>query len=84
VQPVQIYTRAFCGYCTRAVGLLQSKGIEFEEIDATMDQDKRREMMERSGRSTFPQVFIGGKPIGGCDDLHALEASGELDRMLNG
>ena len=71
-------------YCSRALALLQRKGVEFEQIDATMDQEKRAEMRERSGRSTFPQIFIGGKPIGGSDELHALEQSGELDRLLNG
>lgn len=84
MKPVVIYTREFCGYCVRALSLLERKGVAFEQIDATMDQEKRAEMRERSGRSTFPQVFIDGKPIGGSDDLHALEASGELDRMLNG
>jgi glutaredoxin 3 len=84
VQPVVIYTREFCSYCTRALALLERKGVAFEQIDATMDQDRRAEMREKSGRSTFPQIFIGGEPIGGSDDLHALEASGELDRLLNG
>ncbi|MBX7249409.1 MAG: glutaredoxin 3 [Caulobacteraceae bacterium] len=84
MQSVVIYTREFCSYCSRALALLQRKGVEFEQIDATMDQEKRAEMRERSGRSTFPQIFIGGKPIGGSDELHALEQSGELDRLLNG
>ena len=84
MQSVVIYTREFCSYCSRALALLQRKGVEFEQIDATMDQEKRAEMRERSGRSTFPKIFIGGKPIGGSDELHALEQSGELDRLLNG
>lgn len=84
MQPVVIYTRAFCGYCTRAVALLEEKGADFEEIDATMDSAKRAEMMQRSGRSTFPQIFIGDTHVGGCDDLFALERSGKLDAMLNG
>jgi len=83
VQPVTIYTREFCGYCTRALALLQRKGVEYEQIDATMDQAKRQEMRERSGRSTFPQIFVGDTHVGGCDDLHALERSGELDKLLN-
>ena len=83
MQPVVIYTREFCAYCSRALALLQRKGIAFEQIDATMDQNLRAEMREKSGRSTFPQVFIGGKPIGGSDELHALDASGELDALLN-
>lgn len=84
MQPVVIYTRAFCGYCSRAVALLEEKGANFEEIDATMEPAKRAEMMERSGRSTFPQIFIGDTHVGGCDDLFALERSGKLDAMLNG
>lgn len=83
MQTVTIYTREFCAYCTRALALLERKGIAFEQKDATMDQALRSEMRERSGRATFPQVFIGDKPIGGSDELHALEASGELDRLLN-
>ena len=83
MQPVVIYTREFCSYCARALALLKRKGIEFEQIDATMDQAKRAEMREKSGGATFPQVLIGGKPIGGSDELHALDASGELDALLN-
>lgn len=80
---VTIYTRAFCGFCSRAKALLAEKGVSYEEIDAGMDAAKRREMMDRSGRTTFPQIFIGGKHVGGCDDLMALERSGKLDAMLN-
>jgi len=83
VQPVTIYTREFCAYCTRALALLQRKGIAFEQKDATMDQDLRTEMRERSGRATFPQIFIGDKAIGGSDELHALDLNGELDKLLN-
>ena len=83
MQPVTIYTREFCGYCTRALALLQRKGVKYEQIDATMDQDKRREMRERAGRATFPQIFIGDRHVGGCDDLHDLERSGDLDKLLN-
>jgi len=79
---VTIYTRQFCGYCTAAKRLLQDRGVEFEEIDATTSADKRQEMMTRSGRQTFPQIFIGGKHVGGCDDLYALDARGGLDAML--
>lgn len=80
---ITIYTREFCGYCTRALALLRSKGIAFTEIPAGDDLDKRREMIQRSGgRNTFPQVFIGGKHIGGSDDLLALEARGGLDPLL--
>ncbi len=79
---VVIYTRPFCGFCSRAISLLEQKGVAYTEIEAGMDPDKRREMMERSGRSTFPQIFIAGQHIGGCDDMMALERAGKLDPML--
>ena len=79
---VTIYTRPFCGYCARALKLLKDKGIEFTEIEAGFDPDKRREMMDRSGRSTFPQIFVGDRHIGGCDDMMALERAGKLDPLL--
>ena len=80
---VEIYTRAFCGYCARALALPREKGFEFEEYDLTMGGPQRAEMIERSGgRATFPQIFIDGKHIGGSDDLMALEAGGKLDEML--
>ena len=79
---VTIYTRPFCGYCARALRLLQDKGVPFTEIEAGMDPAKRREMMERSGRSTFPQIFVGDRHIGGCDDMMALERAGKLDPLL--
>jgi glutaredoxin 3 len=79
---VVIYTRPFCGYCSRAVALLNEKDVAFNEIDAGMDPKLRNEMMEKSGRSTFPQIFIDGKHIGGCDDLMALDRAGKLDAML--
>ena len=82
---VVIYTRPFCGYCARAMSLLNEKGAHFTEIDAGMDPDKRREMTERSGgRATFPQIFIGEQHIGGCDDMMALDEAGKLDGMLAG
>jgi glutaredoxin 3 len=79
---VTIYTRRFCGYCTAAKGLLTQRGVAFDEIDATGAPEKRSEMIERSGRFTFPQIFIGERHVGGCDELYALQAAGELDRML--
>lgn len=84
MKPVTVYTRAFCPYCDRAVALLQRKGVEVQEIDATACPDKRQEMIQRSGRWTFPQIFIGETHVGGCDDLHALEQRGALDPMLTG
>ena len=81
---VVIYTRPFCGYCARAMSLLGEKGVPFTEIEAGMDPDKRREMTERSGgRTTFPQIFIAGQHIGGCDEMLALDRAGKLDPMLS-
>ncbi len=80
---VTIYTRAFCPYCSRAVSLLKRKNVDFEEIDAGMNAQKKAEMIQRSnGGRTFPQIFIGGTHIGGCDDMMALERAGRLDALL--
>lgn len=80
---ITIYTRQFCGYCTRAKQLLASKGAAFEERDATVDPAFRQEMMARApGRSTFPQIFIGPTHVGGCDELVALDRAGQLDPLL--
>lgn len=79
---VEMYTKAFCPFCVRAKKLLKGKGVELIDIPAAMDRDKRKEMNERSGRNTFPQIFIDGKHVGGCDDLFALEGKGKLDAML--
>lgn len=82
MQNVRIYTTPICPYCARAKALLNQKGVAFEEVDVYMDAAARKEMMERSGRRTVPQIFIGDHHVGGCDDLHALEAAGELDPLL--
>ncbi|MGE3303121.1 MAG: glutaredoxin 3 [Hyphomonadaceae bacterium] len=80
---VTIYTRDFCGYCASALSLLRAKGADFHEIEAGYDPALRREMIQRSGGgATFPQIFIGERHIGGSDDLHALDDSGELDALL--
>lgn len=80
---VEIYTRAFCGYCARALALLRDKGVNIEEYDGTMGGPTRAEMIQRAnGRATFPQIFIDGEHVGGCDDLMAIESSGKLDEML--
>jgi glutaredoxin 3 len=81
---VVIYTRPFCSFCARAVSLLQRKGVTYTEIeDAAFDAEKKRAMIEKAaGRTTFPQIFIGDRHIGGCDDLMALERAGELDKLL--
>lgn len=80
---VEIYSSMFCGYCARAKHLLRSKGVEFEEIEVDFDPAKRQEMIERAhGRRTVPQIFIGGRHIGGSDELALLDAKGELDPLL--
>jgi len=82
---IEIFTKAFCPYCTRAKALLDSKQAEYEEIDISMGGPRRAEMIDRShGRMTVPQVFIDGKHIGGSDDLAALNARGGLDPLLAG
>ena len=82
--PVTIYTREGCGYCTRAKALLARKNVRFTEIDAGSDPALKAEMVQRSGRTTFPQIFLGDAHVGGCDDLHALEDEGRLDALLAG
>ena len=80
---VEIYTKMFCPYCVRAKRLLDEKGVDFEEYDITLGGPKRAEMIQRAdGRSTVPQIFIGGTHVGGSDDLAALERQGKLDPML--
>lgn len=82
---VEIYTKAFCPYCSRAMKLLTSKGVEPEVHDITMGGPKRGEMIDRAGgRTTVPQVFIDGRHIGGSDDLAALDRRGGLDPLLGG
>ncbi len=80
--PVTIYTKDYCPYCHRAKALLQKKGVAFTEHDVTADPDGFRSMVAASGRQTVPQIFIGEKHVGGCDDLHAADARGDLDRWL--
>lgn len=80
---VTIYTRMMCGYCTAAKRLLDSKGVAYTEHDASFSPELRQEMLSRAnGRTTFPQVFVGDVHVGGCDDLHALDAQGRLDQLL--
>ncbi|WEX76781.1 glutaredoxin 3 [Sinorhizobium numidicum] len=80
---VVIYTRQFCGYCSRAKKLLESKGVGFVEHDATYAPELRQEMIDKSnGGRTFPQIFINDVHVGGCDDLHALDRVGKLDKLL--
>nr|WP_319387873.1 glutaredoxin 3 [uncultured Cohaesibacter sp.] len=79
---VVIYTRKMCGFCTAAKKLLSDKGVAFRELDATFDFDLKQEMIAKSGRRTFPQIFINDEHVGGCDDLFALDKAGKLDPML--
>ncbi|MDQ8755552.1 glutaredoxin 3 [Sphingosinicella sp. LHD-64] len=81
---VEIYTKAFCSFCVGAKRLLDRKGVIYEEHDITMSGSKRGEMIDRArGRTTVPQIFIDGRHVGGCDDLHALEDAGRLDGLLS-
>ena len=81
---VTIYTRQFCGFCSRAKTLLDQKGVAYEEKDATASPQLRQEMIQRAkGASTFPQIFVGETHVGGCDELYALEQQARLDCLLN-
>ena len=79
---VEVYTQPWCPFCARAVNLLNRKGVAFEEINAPHGTPERAASIERSGRSTVPQVFINGVHVGGSDELAALERAGKLDAML--
>lgn len=80
---IVIYTKPGCPYCSRAKALLERKGADYQEIVASNDPALKAEMVEKSGgKATFPQIFIDGKHIGGCDDIHALDARGGLDPLL--
>lgn len=79
---VEIYTTMMCPYCARALSLLKGKGADYTEVDVTFRPGLRRSMAERAGARTVPQIWIDGRHIGGCDELHALDAAGRLDPML--
>ena len=80
---IVVYTKPGCPYCVAAKALLQKKGADFTDIVASNDPAKKQEMIQKSGgRMTFPQIFIGGKHVGGSDELHALDRKGELDALL--
>jgi len=79
---VVVYSSNYCPYCIRAKQLLNSKNIAFEEINVDGEPEIRQQMTEKSGRRTVPQIFINDAAIGGCDDLYALEATGQLDKLL--
>ena len=80
---VEIYTKATCPYCIRAKQLLDSKGVQYREIEVDFGGPEKQEMVQRAnGRMTVPQIFIGDQHIGGCDDLMALEYAGKLNGLL--
>jgi len=80
---VEIYTTPYCPYCVRAKALLEKKGVDYSETDVSEDPRLRDAMTKRAGGSyTVPQIFIDGRHVGGCDDLHALDGRGELDPLL--
>jgi glutaredoxin 3 len=83
VAKVQVYTTTYCPFCTRAKALLMNKGVAFEEINVTDDDELRQKMVELAGgRRTVPEIFINDKIIGGYDELRELEGKGELDALL--
>ncbi|NTV72266.1 MAG: glutaredoxin 3 [Azonexaceae bacterium] len=83
--PVLMYTTAVCPYCVRAKQLLKARGVEqIEEVRVDLDPERRDEMMQKTQRRTVPQIFIGETHVGGCDDLYALDASGQLKPLLEG
>jgi len=79
---VVIYTTTICPYCVRAKMLFQRKGVSYEEIDVSRDNDLRLKLMQQTKQRTVPQIFINEQHIGGCDDLYALERQGALDPLL--
>jgi glutaredoxin 3 len=81
---ITIYTTLFCPYCAAAKALLARKGAAYDEIDVTYDPSSRKQMSAKAGgRTSVPQIWIGDMHVGGCDDLHELDAAGELDPLLN-
>lgn len=79
---VTIYLTPWCPYCVRAKALLQRKGVAFTEVDVSDDPGRRTWLRDATGQRTVPQIFINDRPIGGCDELHALERAGTLDKLL--
>jgi GrxC family glutaredoxin len=79
---VIVYTKDYCAFCKQAKALLQSKGVPFEEIDLGDDEALQGEVWRLSGRRTVPQIFVDGKPLGGYQEIRALDATGELDKVL--
>lgn len=82
MKPVTIYTATYCGFCKRAKSFLEQKGVKYEEVDVTSDDAERARLVERTGRMTVPQIFIGDHGIGGYSDMVQLENEGKLDGLL--
>jgi glutaredoxin 3 len=83
VARVEIYVKSTCGFCYRAVKLLEAKGVDYQAYELTWGSPLREEMIQRAGgRTTVPQIFINGQHIGGCDDLHRLDREGKLEQLL--
>ncbi len=82
MQEIHIYSKNYCPFCHRAIELLNIKGVSFTTLDVTEDNSLEEEMRNRSGRTTVPQIFIGPRHIGGCDELFALDEQGGLDPLL--
>ncbi|MGB3724562.1 MAG: glutaredoxin 3 [Glaciecola sp.] len=84
MQKIDIYTKGYCPYCSRARSLLDAKGVQYNNIEIDKQPELRSSMIERAnGGSTVPQIFIGDTHVGGCDDLFALESQGKLDALLS-
>ena len=86
IKEIKIYTWDHCPYCQKALALLNAKGLNYQQIRIDGDEAARDEMSKttKGNRKSVPQIFIAGESIGGCDDLHALDASGELESLVNG
>lgn len=84
VNNVVMYSTRFCPYCVRAKAVFAAKNIQYDEIDVGQSADLRQEMIEKSGQHTVPQIWIGSRHIGGCDELLALDRAGQLDAILSG
>ena len=81
---IEIYTKAFCPYCSRAKALLEAKGVQYREISVDFGGELREQMIQRArGRTTVPQIFIREHHVGGCDDLFALDRAGRLDDLIS-
>lgn len=84
IAPVKVYSTSYCPYCDRAKALLKKRDVPYEEIDVSNDPEKRTWLVKATGgRRTVPQIFIDDQPVGGSDELHALDRSGELEKLLH-